>query len=146
MKLSCNKPLRPKWLCDVETITFSRQSAHRWQCGCQPSAPTVLYTPWRFLVLISVRGWVDLRVIMRLEGLRKLKKSSYLIRNTIRDLPTCSKVPQAATLPRAPWNGALNFISFAASFSDDSSLGYGFEFAMPRIRKKEWWPIKHDVR
>jgi hypothetical protein len=32
--------------------------------------------PGRFLVLISVRGLVDLRAIVRLEGLGKLKKKS----------------------------------------------------------------------
>jgi hypothetical protein len=39
---------------DVEAPTFSRQSAHRWQCGCQPYTPAALYTPeysWFSLLL-----------------------------------------------------------------------------------------------
>jgi hypothetical protein len=36
-----------------------RHSAHRWRQGCQPYAPAAFYPPGRFLVLISVRGWVD---------------------------------------------------------------------------------------
>jgi hypothetical protein len=59
------------------------------------------FTPGTFLVLNSVRRWVNPKIIVRLERLSQLKKkSSDLIGNRTRDLPTCSLVPQPTTLLR----------------------------------------------
>jgi hypothetical protein len=68
-----------------------------------------LLHPKRFMILISVRGWVDARAIVQLEGLSQLNKANYLIVSETRDLPACSIVPQLTTLTRAPINSQWDF-------------------------------------
>jgi hypothetical protein len=52
----------------------------------------------RFLVLISVRGWVDSRAIMILEELGQLKNSNDHIGTRTCDLPACGIISQPTTL------------------------------------------------
>jgi hypothetical protein len=71
---SCNTPWRPIGLWGVEVPTFSLES--RLTDGGKVVSLTRRppFTPTgRFLVLISVRGWVDPRAIVQLEGLCQLK-------------------------------------------------------------------------
>jgi hypothetical protein len=72
IRYHCNGLWRPAGLWDVEVPTFPGQSARRRRWGFQPYRLAPLF-PGRFLVLISARGWVDSRDILRLEGLRQMK-------------------------------------------------------------------------
>jgi hypothetical protein len=86
--------------------TFGSQMAAR-LLALRDSRPL---PPGRFLVLISVRGWVGPRAIMRPEGLDQLKKSTSSGTRT-GDFSVCSIVPQSTTLttlPRAPASSSFN--------------------------------------
>jgi hypothetical protein len=67
----CNRPWRPTGLWDVKASTVCRQSQMAVRLSALQASCTL--PPGRFPVLISIRGWVDLRALVRREGLCQLK-------------------------------------------------------------------------
>jgi NAD(P)-dependent dehydrogenase (short-subunit alcohol dehydrogenase family) len=62
----CNRPWRSTRLRDVTAPAFCRQSAHSLPC-----LPRLL--PGRFLVLISIRGWVKTRATARIRWIKNMQ-------------------------------------------------------------------------
>jgi hypothetical protein len=77
-----------------------RHSAHRWRQGCQPYSPADFYPQEDSLYSFMLEA-VDPWVILKLEGLDKLKNSTSSGTRT-GDLLACSIVSQPTTLPHAP--------------------------------------------
>jgi hypothetical protein len=90
---------------DVEDPTFSGQSAYCWR------EAVIRASSARFLVLVSVRGWVNPKTIVRLEGFGELKKkiSSDLIGIGTRDLPACSITNEERCLFLVATDGFFSF-------------------------------------
>jgi hypothetical protein len=91
-------------------------------CVCQPYAPVALHFQEKSLVLISLRGWVELRAKFRLEEWGQLKKYSNFIWNWNRHLPACNIVPQSTTPQPALVKNAQNIHWLLITYYDFSIL------------------------
>ena len=96
IKQSLYRPGQGRWVPGGWDSQISIHQTHEGGMVVSPSHQPPLPPQEIFLILISVRSWVDPRAIARTEN------SNDIFLNRTRDLPACNAVPQTTASPSAP--------------------------------------------
>ena len=107
---------------------FKTINTRRWK-GCQPYS-SAAFTPQEiFLLLISVRGWINPRTIAAAWRIMSLNNSHDTIGYRTRNLPACRAVPQPTVslrtpcpVPRAPYPKCNVSLVEAPRFQDSRHM------------------------
>ena len=94
-------PVQPWGFQEVEAARF-QDNRHMKVVRLSAIRTGRLYPQAIFMILISLRGWVDPRAIVRPEELWQWRITVTPLGNRTLDLPACSAVPQPTAPPRAP--------------------------------------------
>jgi hypothetical protein len=129
-------PVQP--LTDPERYRRTRlpeiKAVDTWWLGCQSYATTAFYPQKIFLVLISVRGWVDHKAIVRPEGLRQWRipviATFRLVAQSLNQLR--DRVPPPWILPHLTLNLLMSYIYGAPCKARNFNVVYVWTYVWQR--------------